>query len=69
MEQAIVNIKAELEERVKFFKSEDKLIEAQRIAERTNFDIEMMQETDFVRVLRIIPDILRDFRQECRRIH
>ena len=47
MEQAIVNIKAELEERVKFFKSEDKLIEAQRIAERTNFDIEMMQETGF----------------------
>mgnify|MGYP000612217491 FL=1 len=37
MEQAIVNIKAELEERVKFFKSEDKLIEAQRIAERTKF--------------------------------
>ena len=45
MEQAIVNIKAELEERVKFFKSEDKLIEAQRIAERTNFDIEMLKET------------------------
>ena len=47
MEQAIVNIKAELEERVKFFKSEDKLIEAQRIAERTNFDIEMLRETGF----------------------
>ena len=47
MEQAIVNIKAELEERVKFFKSEDKLIEAQRIAERTNFDIEMLKETGF----------------------
>lgn len=47
MNQAIENIRAELEERVKFFKSEDKLIEAQRIEERTNFDIEMMQETGF----------------------
>ena len=41
------NIEKELEERVKFFKSNDKLIEAQRIAERTNFDIEMMRETGF----------------------
>jgi len=41
------NIEKELEERVKFFKSEDKLIEAQRIAERTNFDIEMLRETGF----------------------
>ena len=41
------NIEQELEERVKFFKGEDKLIEAQRIAERTNFDIEMMRETGF----------------------
>lgn len=41
------NIEQELEERVKFFKSNDKLIEAQRIAERTNFDIEMMRETGF----------------------
>lgn len=47
MNQAIENIRSELEERVKFFKSEDKLIEAQRIEERTNFDIEMMQETGF----------------------
>lgn len=47
MDKAIENIKIELEERVKFFQSEDKLIEAQRIAERTNFDIEMMQETGF----------------------
>ena len=37
----------ELEERVKCFKSEDKLLEAQRIAERTNFDMEMMRETGF----------------------
>ena len=47
MEKAIKNIEAELEERVRYFKSEDKLIEAQRIAERTNFDIEMMRETGF----------------------
>ena len=40
-------LKKELEERVKYFKSEDKLIEAQRIAERTNFDIEMLKETGF----------------------
>ena len=40
-------IEAELTERVKFFKGEDKLIEAQRIAERTNFDIEMLKETGF----------------------
>ena len=40
-------IEAELEERVKFFKGEDKLIEAQRISERTNFDIEMLKETGF----------------------
>ena len=41
------NIEAEMQERVRFFKSEDKLIEAQRIAERTNFDIEMLRETGF----------------------
>ncbi|MDD6157794.1 MAG: excinuclease ABC subunit UvrB [Lachnospiraceae bacterium] len=41
------NIEKELEERVRFFKGEDRLIEAQRIAERTNFDIEMMRETGF----------------------
>ncbi len=40
-------IEAELAERVAYFKSEDKLIEAQRIAERTNFDIEMLKETGF----------------------
>ena len=40
-------IEEELEERVKYFKSEDKLIEAQRIAERTNFDVEMLRETGF----------------------
>ena len=41
------NIEAELAERVKYFKGEDKLIEAQRIAERTNFDVEMLKETGF----------------------
>ena len=45
--KAAENIEAELEERVRYFKGEDKLIEAQRIAERTNFDIEMMKETGF----------------------
>ncbi len=47
MEKAIVGIEKELEERVAYFKGEDKLIEAQRISERTNFDIEMMRETGF----------------------
>lgn len=36
-----------MKEQVRYFKSEDKLLEAQRIAERTNFDIEMMKETGF----------------------
>ncbi|MEG1290816.1 MAG: DEAD/DEAH box helicase family protein, partial [Lachnospiraceae bacterium] len=43
--QAAGEIEQELEERVKYFKGEDKLLEAQRIAERTNFDIEMLKET------------------------
>ena len=47
MEKAIKEIEVELEEQVRYFKSEDKLLEAQRIAERTNFDIEMMRETGF----------------------
>ncbi len=47
MERAIHDIEAELAERVRYFKSEDKLLEAQRISERTNFDIEMMRETGF----------------------
>lgn len=47
MEKAIVGIEEELKERVEYFKSEDKLLEAQRISERTNFDIEMMRETGF----------------------
>ena len=45
--QAAVEIAQEMEERVKYFKGEDKLLEAQRIAERTNFDIEMLKETGF----------------------
>lgn len=47
MEEAVKNIEIELEERVRYFKSEDKLLEAQRISERTNFDIEMLRETGF----------------------
>ena len=41
------NIEVELEERIRYFKGEDKLLEAQRISERTNFDIEMLRETGF----------------------
>lgn len=44
---ACKNIEIELEERVRYFKGEDKLLEAQRISERTNFDIEMLKETGF----------------------
>ncbi len=47
MEKAICTIEQELEERIKYFKNNNKLIEAQRIEERTNFDIEMMKETGF----------------------
>ncbi len=45
--EATKNIEEELIERVRYFKSEDKLLEAQRISERTNFDIEMLRETGF----------------------
>ena len=45
--QACVEIEKEMEERVRYFKGNDKLLEAQRIAERTNFDIEMLRETGF----------------------
>ncbi len=47
MKRAAAGIEEELARQVEFFKSEDKLLEAQRIAERTNFDIEMMKETGF----------------------
>ena len=47
MERAISTIEKEMEEQVEYFKSQNKLIEAQRIEERTNFDIEMMKETGF----------------------
>lgn len=47
MERAIKTIEAEMKERVEYFKSKGKLLEAQRIEERTNFDIEMMRETGF----------------------
>lgn len=47
MKIAAEHIEAELKERVAYFKSNDKLLEAQRIEERTNFDIEMMRETGF----------------------
>ena len=47
IQKADIAIEEELKERVDYFKSEDKLLEAQRISERTNFDIEMMKETGF----------------------
>ena len=47
IKRAAEAIEQELEERVQYFKSEDKLLEAQRIAERTNFDVEMLKETGF----------------------
>lgn len=47
MEVALSDIREEMEQRVKYFKEHDKLIEAQRIAERTNYDIEMLQEIGF----------------------
>ena len=47
MEKAIQDLEIELIDRVNYFKSEDKLLEAQRISERTNFDIEMLRETGF----------------------
>ena len=47
MEKAIISIEDEMKKRVEYFKSQGKLIEAQRIEERTNFDIEMMKETGF----------------------
>ena len=56
--EAAKDIEAELEERIRYFKSEDKLLEAQRISERTNFDIEMLKETGSAPVSRTIPAIL-----------
>lgn len=47
LERALVEIKSELDERVKYFKENEKLLEAQRVAERTEFDLEMLRETGF----------------------
>ena len=47
LDKALVDIKDELDDRVKYFKENDKLLEAQRIQERTEFDIEMLRETGF----------------------
>lgn len=49
LKHALVKIETELDERLKRFKSEGKLLEAQRLAQRTRFDIEMMEETGFVK--------------------
>lgn len=48
IERAVKTIKEELDERVEYFKENDQLLEAQRISERTNFDIEMLKETGFL---------------------
>ena len=47
IENAILQIQEELKERIKFFKEKDKIVEAYRIEQRTNFDIEMLRETGF----------------------
>ena len=47
IKKAVLDIEEELEERIRYFKGEDKLLEAQRISERTNFDVEMLKETGF----------------------
>lgn len=49
VERAIVNIKKEFEERVEWFEEHDKLLEAQRLSQRTKYDIEMLEETGFVK--------------------
>ena len=49
LEHAIENIKKEFEERVEFFESHDQLLEAQRLTQRTKYDIEMLEETGFVK--------------------
>ena len=49
LKQAIVNIREELEERLKYFKDNNKLLEYQRLSERTNYDLEMLSETGFCR--------------------
>ena len=49
LEKAIINIKEELKERIDYFKKENKPLEAERIEQRTNYDLEMLQETGFCR--------------------
>ena len=58
--KACVEIEREMEERVRYFKEHDKLLEAQRIAERTNFDIEMLKETGFCSGIENYSRILAD---------
>lgn len=47
MKKAIVNIKAELEDRLKVLRADNKLLEAQRLEQRTNYDLEMMEEMGY----------------------
>ncbi len=67
--EAAKHIEEELDERVRYFKREDKLIEAQRIAERTNFDIEMLKETGFCSGIENYSRHLSGLERELRRTH
>ena len=69
-DRPVMHIEEELEERVRYFKSEDKLLEAQRISERTNFDIEMLKETGFCSgIENYSRHLCRAASREQRRIH
>ena len=67
MQRAIRDIEAEMEERVKFFESRGKLIEAQRIRERTQYDMEMLSEIASARELKTTPACSRAVRPAARR--
>ena len=66
VESAITRIEEELEERVKYFKENEKYVEAQRIAERTHFDMEMLRATGFCQG---IVDILQEEKRGQNHIH
>ena len=68
MKLALVNIERELEERLAELREQGKLLEAQRLEQRTRYDMEMMRRWAFVRALRTIPDRLRSVNAGARRI-
>ena len=61
LERALVTIEEEMEKQVEYFKENKKLIEAQRIEERTNFDIEMLKETGFCQGIENYSSIFKHF--------